>query len=151
MIPVEKIIINPIRKIVEILAKYALGVYCSHRLVAKYLFEILQEEGIETGTFLQSVWIYILSLMFCCLIAKVFGEYAKISSIEKRLISSAAFFSDFINKCLSKDGFNPNLMKNTSSSRIHFGVIESSPSSFCIRSCSLCACHCFGQRHRRSS
>ncbi len=77
MIPVEKIIINPIRKIVEILAKYALGVYCSHRLVAKYLFEILQEEGIETGTFLQSVWIYILSLMFCCLIAKVFGEYAK--------------------------------------------------------------------------
>lgn len=68
--PVEKCS-DAIKKIISVVGKYTLGIYCLHKVIAFYLNIILNKLGLPYATFLVCILIYLLSYLFCFIISKI--------------------------------------------------------------------------------
>lgn len=62
---------------IEFISKYTLGIYCMHRLVARFVNEAFVKIGLEKSSFLSCVLIYILSFVISLIIFKIPSKYAK--------------------------------------------------------------------------
>lgn len=65
-------------KFLEMITKYTLGIYCSHRLVAFFVYNILGDVWwVSDKTFRHCILIYVISFVFCWLLSKVPLKYIK--------------------------------------------------------------------------
>ena len=57
---------------------FTLGIYCMHRLVGLILVRVLEQLGIETGTFLMCCYVYVICYMCCLAVSKIPISAAKL-------------------------------------------------------------------------
>ena len=63
-----------IKKFINNMSQYSLGVYCIHRLIGKYLIMFLNSQNIIIDGFILCIIIYILSVMLCKVISYIPGR-----------------------------------------------------------------------------
>lgn len=59
------------KKIFSFISQHTLGIYCSHRLIARFVFIIFKHLGIQTGMFYQCVLIYLIGFIAFTIIRKL--------------------------------------------------------------------------------
>ena len=70
LFPMDKIG-NKGKKIIAMLSKYTLGIYCMHRLIMISLFSLMDNRGIQTGTFGMCIFIYIICYIVAYMMEKI--------------------------------------------------------------------------------
>lgn len=70
LLPLEKIPVW-VKRVVQSLSRYTLGIYCMHNMIGRFLKSFFENNGLESGTFLMCVFIWIICYIIAFVVSTI--------------------------------------------------------------------------------